>query len=63
MCGAERRRCADHRLVNAEVADGRLQAPVALTRDHMNGGAMTHPNFITEGMPGGSDPATAPWSC
>jgi urocanate hydratase len=42
--------------VNAAVADGRLQAPVAFTRDHMDGGAMTHPNIITEGMPDGSDP-------
>jgi urocanate hydratase len=42
--------------VNAAVADGRLQAPVAFTRDHMDGGAMTHPNIITEAMPDGSDP-------
>lgn len=42
--------------VNAAVADGRLQAPVAFTRDHMDSGAMTHPNIITEGMPDGSDP-------
>jgi urocanate hydratase len=42
--------------VNAAVADGRLRAPVAFTRDHMDGGAMTHPNIITEAMPDGSDP-------
>ena len=42
--------------VNEAVADGRLQAPVAFTRDHMDGGAMTHPNIITEAMPDGSDP-------
>ncbi|MGH2866802.1 MAG: urocanate hydratase [Solirubrobacteraceae bacterium] len=44
--------------VNAAVADGRLQAPVAFTRDHMDSGAMTHPNIITEGMPDGSDPVS-----
>jgi urocanate hydratase len=42
--------------VNDAVADGRLRAPVAFTRDHMDGGAMTHPNIITEGMADGSDP-------
>ncbi len=42
--------------VNEAVADGRLLAPVAFTRDHMDGGAMTHPNIITEAMPDGSDP-------
>jgi urocanate hydratase len=42
--------------VNEAVADGRLQAPVAFTRDHMDSGAMTHPNIISEGMADGSDP-------
>ncbi|HEY2440263.1 MAG TPA: urocanate hydratase, partial [Solirubrobacteraceae bacterium] len=42
--------------VNDAVAEGRLRAPVAFTRDHMDGGAMTHPNIITEGMADGSDP-------
>ena len=42
--------------VNDAVADGRLLAPVAFTRDHMDSGAMTHPNIITEGMADGSDP-------
>ena len=42
--------------VNDAVADGRLRAPVAFTRDHMDGGAMTHPNIITEAMADGSDP-------
>ncbi len=42
--------------VNDAVADGRLRAPVAFTRDHMDSGAMTHPNIITEGMADGSDP-------
>ncbi len=42
--------------VNDAVADGRLRAPVAFTRDHMDGGAMTHPHIITEAMADGSDP-------
>ena len=41
--------------VNAAVADGRLQGPVAFTRDHMDAGAMTHPFIISEGMRDGSD--------
>jgi urocanate hydratase len=46
--------------VNRAVADGRLRAPVAFTRDHMDSGAMTHPNIITEGMADGSD-AISDW--
>ncbi|HET8977682.1 MAG TPA: urocanate hydratase [Solirubrobacteraceae bacterium] len=46
--------------VNRAVADGRLAAPVAFTRDHMDGGAMTHPNIITESMADGSD-AVSDW--
>jgi urocanate hydratase len=46
--------------VNTAVADGRLQAPVAFTRDHMDGGAMTHPHIITEAMADGSD-AISDW--
>jgi urocanate hydratase len=42
--------------VNRAVAEGRLRAPVAFTRDHMDSGAMTHPNIITEAMADGSDP-------
>jgi urocanate hydratase len=42
--------------VNDAVAAGRLRAPVAFTRDHMDGGAMTHPNIISEAMADGSDP-------
>ena len=45
---------------NEAVASGRLQAPVAFTRDHMDGGAMTHPNIISEGMADGSD-AISDW--
>jgi urocanate hydratase len=42
--------------VNQAVADGRLRGPVAFTRDHMDGAAMTHPHIISEGMADGSDP-------
>ncbi|HEY2259959.1 MAG TPA: urocanate hydratase [Solirubrobacteraceae bacterium] len=42
--------------VNSAVAEGRLRAPVAFTRDHMDSGSMTHPNIITERMADGSDP-------
>ncbi len=45
---------------NAAVADGRLSAPVAFTRDHMDPGAMAHPYIITEAMRDGSD-AVADW--
>ena len=45
---------------NEAVRDGRLQGPVAFTRDHMDSGAMTHPYIITEGMKDGSD-AVADW--
>jgi urocanate hydratase len=44
--------------VNAAVADGRLRAPVAFTRDHMDSGSMTHPNIITERMADDSDPVS-----
>jgi urocanate hydratase len=44
--------------VNAAVADGRLRGPVAFTRDHMDSGAMTHPNIITEGMRDDTDPVS-----
>jgi urocanate hydratase len=44
--------------VNDAVADGRLRAPVAFTRDHMDSGSMTHPNIITEAMADGSDPVS-----
>jgi len=45
---------------NEAVADGRLQAPIAFTRDHMDAGAMTHPYIITEAMADGSD-AVSDW--
>jgi urocanate hydratase len=46
--------------VNDAVADGRLRAPVAFTRDHMDAGSMTHPNIISEAMADGSD-AVSDW--
>ncbi|MFO7171770.1 MAG: urocanate hydratase [Bacillota bacterium] len=44
------------RLVNEAVAAGRLQAPIAITRDLLDVGAMASPRRETEGMPDGSDP-------
>jgi urocanate hydratase len=46
--------------VNALVARGELNGPIALTRDHLDAGAMTHPNIMTENMRDGSD-AIADW--
>ncbi len=46
--------------VNRMVADGVLAAPVAFTRDHLDAGAMAHPNIMTENMRDGSD-AIADW--
>ncbi len=41
--------------VNKMVAEGRLKAPIAFSRDHLDAGAMTHPNIMTENMKDGSD--------
>jgi len=46
--------------VNRMVADGRLKGPIAFTRDHLDAGAMAHPNIMTENMKDGSD-AIADW--
>ncbi|MCL4746259.1 MAG: urocanate hydratase [Burkholderiaceae bacterium] len=46
--------------VNRMVAEGLLGAPVAFTRDHLDAGAMAHPNIMTENMRDGSD-AIADW--
>jgi urocanate hydratase len=46
--------------VNRMVADGHLSGPIAFTRDHLDAGAMTHPNIMTEKMKDGSD-AIADW--
>jgi len=46
--------------VNRLVADGELKGPVAFSRDHLDAGAMAHPNIMTERMKDGSD-AIADW--
>jgi urocanate hydratase len=46
--------------VNRMVRDGRISAPIAFTRDHLDAGAMAHPNIMTENMRDGSD-AIADW--
>lgn len=46
--------------VNALVRSGELKAPVAFSRDHLDAGAMAHPNIMTENMKDGSD-AIADW--
>lgn len=46
--------------VNEMVANGKLKAPIAFTRDHLDAGAMTHPNIMTENMKDGSD-AISDW--
>jgi urocanate hydratase len=44
--------------VNEMVRSGELLGPVAFTRDHLDGGAMAHPNIMTENMRDGSDAIT-----
>ena len=46
--------------VNELVASGQLSAPIAFTRDHLDAGAMAHPNIMTENLKDGSD-AIADW--
>jgi urocanate hydratase len=46
--------------VNRMVREGILSGPVAFTRDHLDAGAMAHPNIMTENMRDGSD-AIADW--
>ncbi|KXV01435.1 urocanate hydratase [Gluconobacter potus] len=46
--------------VNRMVRDGVMAGPVAFTRDHLDAGAMAHPNIMTENMKDGSD-AIADW--
>jgi urocanate hydratase len=48
------------RAVNRMVADGKVSGPVAFSRDHLDAGAMAHPNIMTENMRDGSD-AIADW--
>jgi urocanate hydratase len=47
-------------LVNRLVAEGLVKAPVAMTRDHLDSGAVAQPTRETEGMLDGSD-AVADW--
>ena len=46
--------------VNELVRAGELAGPVAFSRDHLDAGAMAHPNIMTENMRDGSD-AIADW--
>jgi len=46
--------------VNDMVAAGALSGPIAFSRDHLDAGAMAHPNIMTENMRDGSD-AIADW--
>ncbi|WP_075292160.1 urocanate hydratase [Pararhizobium arenae] len=46
--------------VNALVRSGELKGPVGFSRDHLDAGAMAHPNIMTERMKDGSD-AIADW--
>ena len=41
--------------INRLVRDGELQAPVAITRDHLDAGSCAYPTRETEAMPDGSD--------
>ena len=54
----ERSRLA--REVNEMVKRGELAGPTAFTRDHLDAGAMAHPNIMTENLLDGSD-AIADW--
>lgn len=44
--------------VNEAVADGRISAPVAFSRDHLDSAGMTHPRIGTENMKDDSDGVT-----
>jgi urocanate hydratase len=46
--------------VNDMVARGELTGPIAFSRDHLDAGAMAHPNIMTENLRDGSD-AIADW--
>jgi urocanate hydratase len=46
--------------VNRMVRENELSGPIAFTRDHLDAGAMAHPNIMTENMRDGSD-AIADW--
>jgi urocanate hydratase len=46
--------------VNEMVSKGELAGPITFSRDHLDAGAMAHPNIMTERMKDGSD-AIADW--
>ncbi|MFC7045312.1 urocanate hydratase [Halobacteriaceae archaeon GCM10025711] len=46
--------------INELVADGEIEAPVVVTRDHLDAGSVASPNRETEAMKDGSD-AVADW--
>ncbi|NSL50316.1 urocanate hydratase [Calidifontibacillus erzurumensis] len=46
--------------VNKMVKEGKLSGPIAFSRDHLDAGAMAHPNIMTERMKDGSD-AISDW--
>ena len=48
------------RLINGLVADGTLEAPIVIGRDHLDCGSVASPNRETEAMKDGSD-AIADW--
>ena len=53
-------RTALARRVNELVASGEIKGSIAFSRDHLDAGAMAHPNIMTERMKDGSD-AIADW--
>ncbi|MFO7316363.1 MAG: urocanate hydratase [Bacilli bacterium] len=46
--------------VNKMVREGKVSGPIAFSRDHLDAGAMAHPNIMTERMKDGSD-AISDW--
>lgn len=46
--------------INRMVAEGQLEAPIVITRDHLDSGSVASPTRETEGMRDGSD-AVADW--
>jgi len=48
------------KIINKMVRDGKLKAPIVITRDHLDCGSVASPNRETEGMRDGSD-AIADW--
>lgn len=48
------------KIINQMVADGQLEAPIVIGRDHLDSGSVASPNRETEAMKDGSD-AVADW--